>query len=978
MFHESDEDEQYTVHEVDSKQTVAPQVEMAPPQPQPQQQQLQSEQPEEAEGAKNDAAATSSPLARYYRLGTQQRHVFDEHMRRLREEAQRSAREREFREQHPFRPVRETMTSSVRGAAASADRDDKLRVGMATTAAPEAPHTEAQKTVSSAATPVNPVFDRLAAQSVQLELRRRHREEQKRRAEAAALRDAFQPEINRHAPVYDNRLRHLDDVPVEERLLHYGETVARERQRRQEMKARDEAAALEAAQASMIGSSGAHPPDSEERRRLQAEFQKRNELFLAVKAQHRLQAEEAAAGAFPFQPQISPTSVALDDARRRELVQARKTELQELLNRSSDGALFTVSQADASLGCDASRRSDALYAQAVARQRQQSQSARQTQGASGLGSNTSHGSSSKNGSQRPAATRNEQEEGDGDTHQPQTNPTSDRWIANGLHRRFFEHDFVRRQALYEQVKEEEAALKAAAQSPGVGAAVTKSGGDDADKGAAASPRKINTKELNDRLYYSAKKASEVEQRRRAASLNARECPFRPELSPGTQYAMQRLKQTRDGDVVRRLTGAARTNPQKAVDIDPGKKDLYEPMPSAATSANVKAKPSSPRASTQVEREDSTPESAKTSPQKRVVTLTRDQVEHFYQRQMNFLQERQDFIQERRESEAVHELVECTFRPRTNNADRRRDGSSFPGTAGAAAAPEAQGPSVNHVTGVSGFLQRQRMARRRRAEHDELVRTMGLPRHKASAATMSTVSGTTLTDPFTFQTAQRPRRRRTSCIPLDRVPHTTTRAAKEKPCGVESPAWAHGLTSSARVLYDALTDSEEFPVTAAAAPFYPLPGYARSERSDNSVYFDDLVDYAGAAEAGVAEHEMMQGDEFEDMPRPSLRQVYPTRCAASRDAAHNKESLFSPLSPNTFSGRSLGAPTVAASAQSRFLGTSSALKGAEAAELTSSAQRRKQKRTVSFAVDGGASSPRAKGRSAITVHSHNDPMRQLSH
>ena len=141
--------------------------------------------------------------------------------------------------------------------------------------------------------------------------------------------------------------------------------------------------------------------------------------------------------------------------------------------------------------------------------------------------------------------------------------------------------------------------------------------------------------------------------------------------------------------------------------------------------------------------------------------------------------------------------------------------------------------MNHVTGVSGFLQRQRMARRRRAEHDELVRTMGLPRHKASAATMSTLSGTTLTDPFTFQTAQRPRRRRTSCIPLDRVPHTTARAAKEKPCGVESPAWAHGLTSSARVLYDALTDSEEFPVTAAAAPFYPLPGYARSERSEMS-------------------------------------------------------------------------------------------------------------------------------------------------
>lgn len=805
----------------------------------------------------------------------------------------------------------------------------------------------------------------------------------------------------------------------------------------------EERAALDAAQAAVIGNGGggakgnrsgsAQQLTAEERRRLQEDFQKRSERFLAAKAQHRERAAQDAAVEFSFQPHISATSAALDEARRRELVQARKAELQELLDRSAAvGASLTVNSQSSALGREASRRSDALYELAVARQRQQSRtrSQHQPRGPSCARDTSQKLSTSNNSKIEPQGSIRG---GDDEEvlHRPQTNPTSDKWIASGPHRHFFEQDFVHRQELYEKVKEEEAELRAAASASGASPSP-------AGKGAASggssnsnntnnnnnapantsteSPRKVNTKELNERLYYSARKASEVAQRRRAASLNARECPFRPELSPGTRYVLRRMQHTRDGDIVKRLTGAQpsitsprtgkhsdnvyNNNNNKCIDIDPEREELYEAEPTAAArrsrsgTARSNSQSGSAADNGKLSEHGATP-SLSPPPRQRVV-LTRDQVEHFYQRQMNFLQERQDLIQERKEGEAVQELVECTFRPRTN-ADQRAGSSSSTAGAGCGAEGHEPAPSLHHVTGVSGFLERQMMARRRKAEHDELVRTMGLPRSRATAMGVSMVTGTTLLNPFTLQTAQR--RRRSSCAPADEE------AAEE---GVASPTWVKGLTSSERVLYDALAESAHYPASMSAAgqsavpataPLFPLPGYTHSEASEDAIYFDELEGYN--AEAAAEEAQYSEGMEDEDgrmeveedayVPRPSLRQVrFTGRGVALSEPQRDKASLFSSLSPNTFSGRNLGSATAGFAGPSHNMrggsssssprphrpGKPSALKSATAAELTSSAQRRKQKRTVSFAVESAASSSPQSGRRAASVNSHTDPLRRV--
>jgi hypothetical protein len=980
MFSESDEDEHYTVHNVDNNPDVAPQ-QMVPPQ-----QPVDADKPKDAV----DAAATL-PLARYYRLGTQQRHAFDEHMRRLKEEAQRAERDRKFRQQHPFHPHRETTDSLPFNATPATPAD--VHEGNQHPEKMMRPPTE---TINSAAAPVKPVFDRLAAQAVQLELRRRHREEQKRRAEAAALRDAFQPAINRKAPMYAGQLRHLDDVPVEERLLHYGEVVARERQRRQEVKAMEEKAALEAAQADMIGGRGASRHLSPaERQRQREEFEKRNQRLLAAKEQHHSRAAQEAAGqVFSFQPQISATSAALDEARRRELMETRKAELQELLDRSADGtSTFTVNQRSTSGGgCDASRRSDLLYEQAIARQRQQCRSFSQPQqNTSGAGNMKSSVKGVGSGGLNKNSTLWNP---DRPLYQPQINPTSDRWIANGPHRIFFEQDFVRRQELYGQVKEEEAALSAAAIqnsfSPSAGGAKEASGSY-AGEVSRESTRKASTKELNERLYYSAKIAGEVAQRRRAASLNARECPFRPELSPGTQHVMRRLRSTRNGDVVKRLTSAQspQTSQRRSLDMDPDKKDLYEPAPTQQRSKSATAAHSHPShnavdgANGEPAAETASPD-GQPSPQKRT-TLTRDQVEHFYQRQMTFLQERQDLIQERKEGEAAQELVECTFRPRTNTDRRGSSGGSMPTRSAGATASDENNPSLRHVTGVSSFLERQSLARQRRAEHDELVRTLGRPRSKLASTYLSFATGTTLLNPFTLQTAQR--RRRSSCTspdthpPYPQYPTLSPARNTETNNAAASPKWVDALATSERALYDSLVESKQYPTTAGMAPLFPLPGYTHSGDDDRPIYVDELNEYANEAA-----HTLEDGGNVGD---DRLANAYTLRASPRKTASMSREppSLFSSLSPTTFSGRRLGSTVRGGggpqdahprdgrgSARSRAAVKPSALKNSAAtAELASSSQRRKQKRTVSFAVDGGAALPRTSSR-GFTSSFHVDPMR----
>ncbi|CAC9552139.1 conserved hypothetical protein [Leishmania infantum JPCM5] len=918
MFSESDEST-YTVHEVhrDDRGAV----------PKPVESQTEPE--------------TSSHLARYYRLGTKERHAFDEHMRHLRQQVAAVERERQFRVSHPFQPKTCTPFATVADAvtdAAQADSPSRL-----------APPVASGIGSSSSPSGVRPVFERLAAQAVQLEMRRRHREEQRRRAEAASLRGAFQPHINHTAPIYAERLQHLDLVPVEERLLHYGEFVARERQRKQELKEVEQTVAWQSTQASVVGAGTSQPRGPEERRQQQEEFLARNHRFLAERSKHRQCAEAAAAEAFSFQPKISATSAALDEARQRCANAVSTSELGQLLNRSVDAPPLSISKTSANAG----RRSDALYALAVARQRQRMEK---------LDHNSSNSGETTNGVDKGKAV-----EGPKATHQPLTNPTSAKWIAEGAHGPFFQEDFVRRQALYEEVKREEAALRATAvQEP------------ELSSGRPAA-HKVDAKQLNQRLYYSAKTAREASERRRQALVSARECPFRPQLSPGTKYVLQHMP-SRDGDVVKRLTSQRGSGSSGGARVAMDN-DLYAPAPAHQPSLQghsrspsqqrktevknstevgqdtrrrrTSLRTASPRTEARGERADGSGDELPAQQQQRKQhgrPLTLDQVEHFYQRQIAALQQRKDLIQERREGKAMEELVECTFRPRTNT-DRHVGMESGAGEGADTAV------SVNHVTGVSAFLERQAVARVRKAEHDELVRTVGLPRHK-SAGSNGTSSRTTALSPFKFQTEMR--RQRLPSSPLE------SKQRREA-----APFSTAALTTAERALHEAIEQSRRCPGASSQAPLFPLPGCAHA--SEDGAHFDDRGHVAAASK---------------DVEEPTSR-VPPSTLSTEKkgrgDAAavgvgYDRPSLFSLISPNTFSGRSLGS---AAYESGNGKGTPagrdfasdkpspSALKGSKQ-RLTASVKRQRRNRSVSF-VEEAADTPVAgvalRGRKSFADPAH---------
>ncbi|KAI5691538.1 hypothetical protein MNV84_08260 [Leishmania braziliensis] len=884
-------------------------------------------QPEDLDAAAKvvkcqEGKEANSPLARYYRLGTQERYAFDEHMRQLQQQAAAVERERQFRVSHPFQP--KTSTSSVVAKDTGTDEaqvDSQNRVAL-----PVASGVGSSSSPSS----TRPVFDRLAAQAVQLEMRRRHREEQQRRAEAAALRGAFQPHINHTAPVYAERLQHLGAVPVEDRLLHYGELVARERQRKQELQELEKTMAWQSTQASLIGAGTCQTQDPEERRRQQEEFQARNARFLAERSKHRQCAEAAAAGAFSFHPKISATSAALDEARQRSTNDIGGRELSQLLMRSVDGSPLNISKSSA----NATRRSDALYALALNRQRQRKQN---------LEHNGSNGEASIGvvGQGRIAGDPSS-------VHQPLTNPTSDKWIAKGAHGPFFKEDFVRRQALYEEVKREEAALLATAtQAPELGSA-----------GSVAN--KVDTKELNQRLYYSARKANEVAERRRKAWASAHECPFRPQLSPGTKSVLQHMS-SRDGDVTKRLTSQrgrcltrgvcsavdkewyASTPTQQSSSQNRTRsrsqqrkteaKSLTEGVADSARKKTTRPTESSGRgirgASTNGSGDELSEQQQQQQQQRKQtrLTLTRDQVENFYQRQMADLQQRQDLIQERREGEAVQELVECTFRPRTNT-DRHVGVESGEDTGG----------SVNHVTGVSEFLERQALARVRKAERDELLRTMGLPRRKGVESNGAS-PGTTVLNPFKFQTELRRQRLlrspgHASSFTFD---NTQRRDAGSFPVAA--------LTTAERALHDAIEESRRCPWSASQAPLFPLPGYV--QRKGSPVHFDSPYHVAVEEDAVLPTSYVPPSILSTDKGGRSD--------AAAVGVSYKRPSLFSLISPNTFSGRNLGAvahdsingkETRAGRDFASGRPSPSALKGSKQ-HLSLSTKRRRLNRSVSF-------------------------------
>ncbi|GET93578.1 hypothetical protein, conserved [Leishmania tarentolae] len=886
---------------------------------------------------------TSSPLARYYRLGTRERHAFDEHMRQLRQQVAAVERERQFRVSHPFHP--KTCPSFVAG-------EDAVKDGTMADSPSRVPCPSASDTGSlSSSSRVRPVFDRLAAQALQLEMRRRHREEQQRRAEAASLRGAFEPHINHTAPIYAERLKHIGSVPVEERLLHYGEFVARERKRKQDLKELEQAMAWQSTKEAMAGAGTSHARDPEERRRQREEFLARNDRFLTERSMHLKCAEAAASAAFTFQPKISATSAALDEARQRCANDMSTSALGQLLNRSVDAPALSMTTTYTNGG----RRSESLYALAVARQRQRMQTLEHN--------GTSIGDTIENGEKGKAAKDPKV------THQPLTNPTSDKWIANGAHGPFFQEGFVRRQALYEEVKREEAALRATAtQGPDVSS-------------SKSAKHKVDAKQLTQRVYYSAKKAREAAERRRQALLSARECPFRPQLSPGTKYVLKQMP-SRDTDVVKRLTSQSGRNSSSGV-RDTADKELYGPVPvhqlsleghsdglsqrretegkhatdavqdnrgKRASQLTVSAR-TEPRSVGANCRGDELPPQQQQQRKQHGRTLTLDQVERFYERQMAALQQREDLIQERREGKAVEELVECTFRPRTNTDAHACTEEGHATEVGNTAV------SVSNVTGVSAFLQRQALARVRKSEHDELLRTLGLPRN-TRVGSHGTCARTTVLSPFKFQTEMR-QHRSLSC-PVD-----TTRRCEATSFSMTA------LTTAERELHEAIEQSRRYPGASSQAPLFPLPGY------EQAIQDSAQIDGCGQRLGG---HEETEEPTSYMSPSKLSRERKGCGEPTALGVGYERSSLFSLISPNSFSGRNLGSAACnSANKKEMPVGCNfvsekppqSLLKGSKQ-QPTTSTKRHKRHCSVSFAdetIDAPLEAVPHRGRKSFADPAH---------
>lgn len=818
------------------------------------------------------AAATASPQHLYYPLGTEQRYRMDETLRVLRCRRLNAEKEHQFAKQHPFRPS--TYSSSPSGMQSNRNHwcgSDRAEV------------VEVEETTATATMTQQPnttgVFDRLAAQATQLELRRRHREEAKRRAEAAALQHAFQPQINKDmGGLHAEKLQHHLQVPVEERLLHYGESVSRERQRRQEAKQREEAAlwAAKDQHSTLLR--------TEDRQRARDAFEQRTELFLMEKERRRDAAVEAAEQQHSFHPSISATSAALDAERQR-------FELQCSSDSMTRNALIN------------GRRGEELYARAVARQRDK-------------GTGPSESARDSILSDGTAAA---------DQHHPSINPLSEAWIASGAHRDLFAQSFVRRQQLYEEARREEESLKARA----------------ADGVAPPQPRRVDPNQLSERLYYKAREARETAaERRREAESNAVDCLFHPQVSPGTASVLRQLK-GRETDVVKRLTTGRQT-------LKNSNEELYEPAPSSQTMKSSTCRrsiPQSPSSRHCKEKKIESPFTASSaaaspsspSPQQqqrvppKVQKVSASSVAAFYERQLAALQETQDVIQQRRQKDLLQEMTHCTFRPQTNPPRRCSSGADDD--------DGSTSKTVHRVTGVSGFLERQSLARQKKAELETLVQNMGRPSTALHCSEASPTSSPTVVVPFQLLTNARPNRSYASYEERDK--RDTYRQTNR----TNAPPPVASLATLSTVERDLFHDIEEEAVLKYTAPVtgasvVPLHrGHVASCRGGYMAALGIIDEEEESLEpqvsasphgANVSLFSQMASSAAAAASKPSARKDHPMR---EKSADQNK--------------RTNGAPAAMTSAMKRHDAT-----------ISSSTKRRKQSRSVSF-LDASESSPPAK-------------------
>lgn len=267
-----------------------------------------------------------------------------------------------------------------------------------------------------------------------------------------------------------------------------------------------------------------------------------------------------------------------------------------------------------------------------------------------------------------------------DMYKPFTNPLTDDWINHGQHRALFKKDFVKRQEIYSRVREEHKRSLASA----------------LEKSERADVPRVNQEMIEqqvERLYMRAQAIKEETKKRTEEHIKSKECPFRPQLAPGTAYVIAHTE--REQDVVKRLASSAPRKPRVSHEAD----------------VDAAAK----REEEEEEEEENAEKDGRCSRTSKVVCP--EKAAEFYYKQKRALEEREMQLRLQKQRQAMAELCACTFRPqtRTDQYLQRRQKE---------AANETQEPVVARVSGVTAYLQRQAEAKRRLKEKEEKYNSLG--------------------------------------------------------------------------------------------------------------------------------------------------------------------------------------------------------------------------------------------------------------
>lgn len=562
--------------------------------------------------AKTKPFGEIAALARYP-LGSWERHVVEERLRAIKRHERERILRAEIEKECTFKPRVISSDGHTRSASTGAPQPESDRRTQ--------------------------VFMRLTERAKKRDARIAQLKAEKELKEEEALRDAFKPRVNAAGePKSALNVRSLN-VPVEERLLHYGKTIEESRRLLQEERRREELKEMR---------NGLLP------RRERNNAPKKEERDIAYRSQHliierekeRALAQKALLEQHPFRPKVCSTSDAIDRERRAQY------------NAKDRGAL--------------------LYAEGLHRQRRRQEE----------------------------VVRQQKREFSG-SGKPTTSPLTNDWIYHGQHRALFEQNFVRRQELYQQVREEHQRRLALAL-------------EENDRKAAEIPRidPAMIEEQVERLYLGGYGVGKESKKCKDRLDKDDGCSFRPQLAPGTAYVIAHSR--REPDVVKRL--AASTQRRRcASDVN-----LFGSYDEGNEEREEKAKNKNSNAR----------------------TVGPEEAEEFYQRQKRAVEERQAQLRERKQRLAMEELFACTFRPKTctDGYQQRRQRE---------VSPERQKEYrvEARVSGVTAYLQRQAEAKRQR--DDLRARYENLGRLSSSSA-----RGPTVIKPFNLSSG---RASRTRCL-----------------------------------------------------------------------------------------------------------------------------------------------------------------------------------------------------------------------